>query len=109
MRDVLLRDTFFKRRERCAEHIEGGLAGQVHQLQLVRGFVSAARDGHRISRNVFELRRSLAQMIEKGEAGGLLNPDATGANAAIGESRGGEFRRTLVFVPHANFNWEAQL
>src|ERR1700682_3194978 len=106
--NIILRHALFEGCERGAEDIEGGFASETHQFKLMRGFVSTAGDGDGIGGGVFEPWRGLAQMIEKGEAGGLLDADASGANILVCQRFGGDFRRALVFLPNADVDWQME-
>jgi hypothetical protein len=78
-------------------------------LELVRGFVGTAANGHRIGRSVVKSRSGLAQAIKERKAGGFFNADESGTNTEIGERGGGDFCRTFVFLPDANFQRKAHL
>ncbi len=106
--DFLLRHSFFQRSEHCTKHIEGRLASQPHQLQLVRRLPPAARDGHRIGRNAFQSRRCAPQMIEKSKRRRFLHADASRSNPPVGQRRRRDFRRAFIFLPRAHFRGELQ-
>ena len=75
----------------------------------MRGLYAAASDGEGIGGSKFKSRRSLAQVIVKGEHRRFFDGDATGADAALRESGSGESCGAFIFLPYADFGWEAQL
>src|ERR1700722_8317906 len=81
--DVVLRHSFLEGRERGAEDIEGSVTRKAHEFKFVRGFVNAAGHRYGIGGCEFKTRRGVAKMVEKGEAGGLLDADAAGANILV--------------------------
>src|SRR5260370_39132561 len=102
VRNVVLRHAFLEGSEGGAEDVEGGFASEAHELELVRGFASAASDGDGVGRGIFEAGRGVAQMIEKCEAGGFFDADAAGAKALVGERRSRDFPGALLFLADAN-------
>ena len=108
-RDVLLRHSSLNRSENLAVDVERSLAGETHEFEFMRRFARAASDGDGIGGDKFESWRGGAKMIVEREGKSLVDADAAGAKAAIGERSGNELGGALVFLPDADFDGKAEL
>ena len=105
----MLRHACFQGSKDATKDVASGFAGQSHQFDFVHGLCAAASDGEGIGGSKLKSRRCLAQVIVESEHCRFFHGDATGADAALRESGSGESCGAFIFLPYADFGWEAQL
>lgn len=107
--DFLFGHTFSYGCVNLAVDVEGGFAGEAHEFEFMRGFERAAGDGDGIGGDAFKTRSRGAKVIVESEGKSFLDADAAGAEVVIGETSGDELAWAFVFLPDADFDWEAEL
>src|SRR5277367_6383628 len=90
-------------------NIEGGLAGEAHQLNFVITFSRAATVRDFIRADAFQRRRRVAQAVEENVHRSFFHTDTAGANSTFREPFCSKLVGAFVFLPDAHFDGPAKI